>query len=272
MSYTRISVPARGFKPSSTFFMRFSLVIVGLATFSSLVINYISIDRANRVLALKLNEYAGVRPVSAIKNPERTTDTSQVLIPVDRDEVQGYLEKIQSMVIVPTDEAPTLATVVATEALKEQAFFRFVELQDKLFLYDTARIAILYRPSEQKIVNMAYLFESAAGATATAPQVQGASTASAQLKEPATVAVYYATDSATLRSKVGGALRSLPNLSISREALTRETSYTGITVIDVKGSNDAMVKTLVDALGARVGQMPKDEDVPDADVLIIAAP
>lgn len=269
MSYTRISVPARGFKPSSTFFIRFSLVIVGLATFSSLVINYISIDRANRVLALKLNEYAGARPVSAIKNPERTTDTSQALIPVDRDEVQTYLEKIQSMVIVPTDEAPTLATVVATDALREQAFFRFVELQDKLFLYDASRIAILYRPSEQKIVNMAYLFE---GADRAAPQVQGTSTASAQLKEPATVAVYYSTDSAALRSKVGETLRSLPSLSISREALTRETSYEGMTVIDVNGSNDVIVKTLVDALDAEVGQMPEDEDVPDADMLIIAAP
>lgn len=269
MSYTRIAVPSSGFKITSALVLRMLIGLIGIATFGSLIVNYVSVDRANRALALKLNTYAGTKPVAAIKKPEQIPDRSQALIPVDRDEVQGYLEKIQSMVIVPTDEAPSLATVVSTESLRGEVFFRNVVLQDKLFLYDTARIAILYRPSEQKIVNMAYLAEGATESPKSAPMVRGESTQSATLTTPMSVAVYYATDSASLRSRVGDALRAIADVTVAQEALARQSSYTGLTLVDITGTNGARIQTLADTIGGTIGTMPATEDVPDADILVI---
>ena len=55
---------------------------------------------------------------------------------------------------LPSGETPSIAAILDKEKLKDQPFFQAAENGDRLFTYNKAMIAILYRPSTNKIVNI----------------------------------------------------------------------------------------------------------------------
>lgn len=63
--------------------------------------------------------------------------------------------EVSKLVNVPTGEEPTIATVVDVNKLKDQSFFANAENGDKVFMYAKAKKAILYRPSTNKIIELA---------------------------------------------------------------------------------------------------------------------
>lgn len=69
-----------------------------------------------------------------------------------QDEIKQIIKKIGAFMVLPTNEEPTLATVLDTEKLKEQPFFAKAAKGDKVVIYTKAGKAILYRPSENKII------------------------------------------------------------------------------------------------------------------------
>jgi hypothetical protein len=56
---------------------------------------------------------------------------------------------------VPRGETPTVATVTDASKLKSQAFFAKAENGDRVLIYTQAKRAILYRPSNDKIIEIA---------------------------------------------------------------------------------------------------------------------
>ncbi len=62
------------------------------------------------------------------------------------------LDELGKMIVLPTDEEPTLATVTDLNELKNQPFFANAQLGDKAFFYDRSKVIILYRPNEHKII------------------------------------------------------------------------------------------------------------------------
>jgi hypothetical protein len=72
-----------------------------------------------------------------------------------KDENNRLLEEVGKLMELPTDEEPTIATVMDKELLKDQAFFTKAENGDKLIVYIGSKKAILYRPSIKKIVDFA---------------------------------------------------------------------------------------------------------------------
>jgi hypothetical protein len=64
----------------------------------------------------------------------------------------GVLGKLMEL---PQEETPTVATISDKEKLKDQSFFDKAENGDILFAYTNAMKAILYRPSTNKIINVA---------------------------------------------------------------------------------------------------------------------
>lgn len=274
MSYTQLTLPQKGFHIThKTVLTGFALLLVS-SVFAVLVATFVKVDNSNQELAMKLAKYSTTKPVSAITTPGADSGAQQSLIPVDKAEVQAFLEKLQAIALVPLSEAPTLATVVETNKLRSEAFFKNAEVDDKLFIYQQAQIAILYRPSVEKIVNMATLLDQSGGKVPaqTVPQLtQAPPSASSGAQLQYKLALYFATDSASLRAKVGKALGSLPNIEVTREALTRGTDYSGATIIDLKGGQSAIVAELVNKLGGKVGELPEAEDRPNADILAIIA-
>lgn len=82
-------------------------------------------------------------------------------------EVQQLVDAVGKLMILPQDEQPTVATVTDLEKLKGQPFFAQAQVGDKVLIYTAAAKAILYRPSENKIIELAPL---SVGAGATGSQ------------------------------------------------------------------------------------------------------
>ena len=72
-------------------------------------------------------------------------------------EIQSLVKEVAVLVVVPIDETPTLATVSDPSALKGQAFFVDAIEGDKVLIYTNAKKAVLYRPSINKVINIAPL-------------------------------------------------------------------------------------------------------------------
>lgn len=85
-------------------------------------------------------------------------------------EVKGVLSKIGKFMVLPTDETPTLATVMDKEKLAAQPFFSKAQNGDKLVVYTKSRKAILFRESTNMIIEVAPIyFDAGNGTTPTAP-------------------------------------------------------------------------------------------------------
>jgi hypothetical protein len=74
---------------------------------------------------------------------------------VVQDETKALLANIGKLIVLPEGEQPTIATVTDPEKLKEQAFFNNAQTGDKVLIYTNARKAILYSPTQNKIIEVA---------------------------------------------------------------------------------------------------------------------
>jgi hypothetical protein len=70
-------------------------------------------------------------------------------------EVKQIIDRVGKLMDLPPDENPTLATVTNRETLQSQAFFANAANGDKVLVYQGAKKAILYRPSTNRIINVA---------------------------------------------------------------------------------------------------------------------
>jgi cytoskeletal protein RodZ len=69
-------------------------------------------------------------------------------------EVDALVGRVSRLMALPTDETPTVATVTDAEKVKDQPFFANAENGDKVLIYQKAGKAILYRESENKIIEV----------------------------------------------------------------------------------------------------------------------
>lgn len=74
-----------------------------------------------------------------------------------QDETQKVVDAVSKLITLPPNEQPTLATVTNLEPLKDQPFFAHAEIGDKVIIYNQAKKVILFRPSENKIIEVAPL-------------------------------------------------------------------------------------------------------------------
>lgn len=71
-----------------------------------------------------------------------------------QSEVEKLVSEVDKILELPTDETPTVATVTDIEKVKDQAFFRLAQQGDKVLVYTRSKKAILYRPSQKKIMEV----------------------------------------------------------------------------------------------------------------------
>ena len=74
---------------------------------------------------------------------------------VAQNESQQLIASIGKLTELPAGETPTVATVSDISKLKDQVFFVGAKNGDKVLIYTQAKKAILYRPSTNKIINIA---------------------------------------------------------------------------------------------------------------------
>ena len=71
-----------------------------------------------------------------------------------QSEVDSLVSEVGKLIELPTDERPTVATVSDAEKVKTQAFFAKAANGDKVLIYTNAKKAVLYRPSEKRIIEV----------------------------------------------------------------------------------------------------------------------
>lgn len=76
-------------------------------------------------------------------------------------ETDKLVADVSKLIVLPTDEEPTIATITDLKPLAGQAFFANAKIGDKVFIYTKAKKAILYSPSTNKIVEVAPLSDAA---------------------------------------------------------------------------------------------------------------
>lgn len=159
-------------------------------------------------------------------------------------EVERYQREVGELYDLPDDEEPSVATVRDKEQLGDQAFFAQAENGDVTLIYSQAKLAILYRPSTKKLINVSTL------TIEDSPQVTviGASGARGE--------VIAALANEQITATEGGANKSNQKTTI---------------VIDVSGQNEATAESIASIVGGKVADLPKGEEVPEGtDILVIA--
>lgn len=71
-----------------------------------------------------------------------------------QEEVKKLLDEVGKLIELPPDETPTVATVSDASKVKDQPFFKNAKVGDKVIVYSNSKKAILYRPSENKIIEV----------------------------------------------------------------------------------------------------------------------
>jgi hypothetical protein len=72
-----------------------------------------------------------------------------------QEETTRLINEVSKLMVLPSGEDPTIATVIDPAKLKDQKFFVNSKKNDKVLIYPKAQLAILYRESTNKIINVA---------------------------------------------------------------------------------------------------------------------
>lgn len=78
-------------------------------------------------------------------NPQAVTDKENTAL----------VAKLGQLILLPTNEQPTIATVADPSKLTDQPFFANAKAGDRVFIYTNAKKAILYDEVANKIVEVA---------------------------------------------------------------------------------------------------------------------
>lgn len=91
---------------------------------------------------------------------------------------QDLISSIGKLTVLPSGETPTIATVTDITKLKDQPFFANAKNGDKVLIYTSAKKAYLYRPSTNKLINIApvNIGNNQTGTTSTSSQTKTTTT------------------------------------------------------------------------------------------------
>lgn len=182
-----------------------------------------------------------------------------------KKETEELVSILSKLIELPKDEVPTVATILDKEKLAGQPFFIKGENGDKLLAYSTAKIAILYRPSTGKIINIAPITE-------TEPNVSPQAVKKGHAGHLHRIVYLNGTETAGKGYLVEKAVQEkYPNTyKTIAVANAVKKDYGGVLVIDLVGDHSEEVRALATLLGGTVGNLPTGEVAPEADILIIS--
>jgi len=178
-------------------------------------------------------------------------------------ETQALVATVSKLMELPADESPTVATIADKDKLKDQMFFSKAENGDKILAFNKSMFAILYRPSVNKIINVAPIIDQTAGVQPTKPTTQ----ISAGLK----ISYYNGTETIGLSGQAEEAVKTAySNYQTAIVSNASKKDYKETLVIDLSGTHSKEAGEIASLLKGRVSSLPNGETKPDADILIIS--
>lgn len=176
-------------------------------------------------------------------------------------ETKKLVAAVGKLMELPVDEVPTAATIADKNKLKDQPFFAKAENGDKLLAYTKSMQAILYRPSTNKIINVAPITIGQQNDTGKDKQT------ALSLK----VAYYNGTGTSGFSSQMEKTVKTA-YASYQTVTLTNAThrDYKQTLIVDISGIHQKEALSLANLLGGKVSSLPDGEKRPEADILIVA--
>lgn len=176
-------------------------------------------------------------------------------------EIADLTQKVGKLIDLPPGEIPTIATVSDITKLKDQPFFAKAQNGDKVLVYQKAKKAILFRPGENKIIEVA-VYNPPTAASASPGASQAATKAKVALLNGTTIVGYTKTVQTDLENEVK-----------TIEVVTRENAaksdYKKSIVVDL-GNNKEVADSIAQALDGEVGSLPEGETAPEGiDIVVI---
>lgn len=103
---------------------------------------------------------------------DKLSETQQKQTPAE-DEAKQLASDVSSLIDLPADETPTVATVTDVTKVKDKPFFAKAQNGDKVLLYAKSSKAILYRPATKKLIEVSTLNLSEAQPTSANTSTTG---------------------------------------------------------------------------------------------------
>lgn len=169
-----------------------------------------------------------------------------------KEEVKKITDAVSKLMVLPTKEEPIVVTVLDKKKLKDQDFFKNAENGDKVIVYSVSKQAILYRPSINKIIQVAPLNLGDAN-------------------QPIKIALYNGTSTTGMTASLEKELTGkVTNIAIAGKDNAKKTDYEKTLVVDLSGKKPELAKQLATILNAQVVKLPAGEIAPkDTDLLVI---
>jgi hypothetical protein len=197
-------------------------------------------------------------------------------------QITTLIAHVGNLMLLPTDEMPTVATVSDKSKLSGQSFFSHAENGDQVLIYPKARKAILYRPSTNKIIEVGPVNLQIAQQTPTTA-VAGASTQAASLGQASSsadlsptpvqvkVALYNGTTTSGLTKTAEPVVNAVDqSVKVTTKINAAKDSYETTQVILLNPADSALAsKIAAKVKGSVVSTLPEGETKPVADILVI---
>lgn len=180
-------------------------------------------------------------------------------------EAENLISTVGEKFLLP-DEIPTIATVSDKGQLLGQEFFKNAENGDKVLIYQSSGIAILYRPSIDKIINVGPVALEQSQIDA---QNQATTSADVENLPTAEIIILNGTTTVGLTQEAASALSDVDAIEITdrTDAVGKPYEETLIVVLNSKMAvQGSMIQEIIG--GNIESELPEDETV-KADIVII---
>lgn len=170
------------------------------------------------------------------------------------EESQRLTNAVGKLYQLPSDETPIVGKVKDKDKLSDQPFFKNAQNDDDILIYQKAKVAIIYRAAENKLINVGPVaIDSAPG----------------QGQASATVKVVSATTNQNAASDAVKKIGEIAGLSVDQTVdNAKKKNLAKTIVVDISGTKSEQTQQIADKIGATISTLPEGEAKPNADIAV----
>lgn len=194
---------------------------------------------------------------------------------LSEDDIVALVAKISKHIMLPVDEEPTIATIVDAESLsQDQAFYSNVKDGDKVLIYMNAQKALIYRESEDLLINVGpvYTNEPEEELPVEDSSELEEETMIEQSEEPITIEIRNGSKTAGVAGDLKTTLLENESYSVINIGDANNKDYEGYTIVNLTtGNKDFQLASLLSDMEVAEAliELPEGVDETEAEILII---